>query len=269
MSPTPVHRLVSALAAVLLASLAPACFDSAPPPKKTVTTPPKAPPKAPPRDTGSPSETNRAPTVDRISWEPRVPTTLDHLRLDVKVSDPDPDDFLTTRYQWFRNGEKVFQLVRDNVPAAELKKGDVLEVEVTVQDRAGASNTLRSPEITVGNAVPVFNMDPRAVRKIDGLRVVAEDPDEEALTFSLQGAPKGMRIDPRTGVLRYEGSKDEKGGHYTIEVRAADPDKAHASWRFEIDVSPGSGAAEPAGTSGRAAKAEGDRSGAAGRGRRR
>lgn len=269
MPPTPVHLLVSALAAVLLASLAPACFDSAPPPKKTVATPPKAAPKAPPRDTGSPSETNRAPTVDRISWEPRVPTTLDHLRLDVKVSDPDPDDFLTTRYQWFRNGEKVFQLVRDNVPAAELKKGDVLEVEVTVQDRDGASSTLRSPEITVGNAVPVFNMDPRAVRKIDGLRVVAEDPDEEPLTFSLQGAPAGMRIDPRTGVLRYEGSKSEKGGHYTIEVRASDPDKSFASWRFEIDVSPGSGSAKPGSKAAKSAGADGDAAGSPGRGRRR
>ncbi len=244
------------LAASLFAVALPVAFlagcqdDPPPPPKKAAPTPPpKA--KAPPRDTGTAPTENRPPRVTSISWDPVRPTTLDHLRVTVETVDPD-GDYTTERFQWYRNGEKVVQLVRDNVPAAELKKGDVLEVEVTVQDRDGLSNTLRSPEITVGNATPVFNLDPRSVRKIDGLKVVAEDPDDEPLTYSLQGGPRGMRIDKSAGVIRYEGSKDEPGGHYTVQVVATDPDKAHATWRFEIDVSPGSAAAGEAAPGGKA-----------------
>ncbi len=217
------------------------CTTEAPPPAPAPVV--KAPPEPPKSavDTAKP-ERNTAPRVDSIRWDPPRPTTLDHLRITVKTSDSDVD-YVSTRYQWYRNGKKILHLVRDNVPAAEMTKGDVFEVEVVATDRDGLTGNLRSPEITIGNATPVFNMDPRSVRQIDGLKVIAEDPDEEPLLFSLSGAPKGMTIDKTRGVIKYKGSKDEPGGHYKIDVRATDPDKAFASWRFEIDVSPGSVAA--------------------------
>ena len=54
------------------------------------------------------------------------------------------------------------------------------------------------------------------------MRVTATDPDGDALTYSLAGAPAGMNIDPATGVLTWTPAEDQGPGAYRVAVRVAD-----------------------------------------------
>ena len=53
--------------------------------------------------------------------------------------------------------------------------------------------------------------------------VKAADPDNDALTFSLEEAPPAMTIDPETGVIRWDVPPEAKGTH-NIRIVATDGD---------------------------------------------
>ncbi len=223
----------------ILLLLAAACVGGDPAPTEQASRPKlvaKPPPE--PVDTGPEPSNNRAPRIGRITFEPSKPTTNDDVTVSVEVTDAD-DDPIDLDYQWSKNGRRVLHLTRETVPSKEFAKGDVLTVEITAADRE--EEVVRdSDPLKIINAVPTFISDPRNLRKIHGFKVEADDPDGDRLKYSLKGAPRGMTIDARSGVLSYEGSPDEPGGDYTVSVIAADPSKAQARWQFALSVSPGS-----------------------------
>jgi hypothetical protein len=59
-------------------------------------------------------------------------------------------------------------------------------------------------------------------------RMVAEDPDDDPLEFSLDKAPEGMNIDPSTGSITWEPREDQRKGVYQFEAIASDPEGAKA-----------------------------------------
>ena len=95
-------------------------------------------------------------------------------------------------------------------------------------------------EVRIQNSAPSWVNDPRGVKQIDGYQAKASDPDDDPLVYSLDGAPDGMSIDPKTGILQYKGSVNAKPGAYDITVLASDPDGAFAKWTFSISVQGGS-----------------------------
>ena len=72
----------------------------------------------------------------------------------------------------------------------------------------------------------------------------AADPDDDDVTFRMEGAPMGMTIGERNGKIQYVGSVDEPGGDYQIQIIAEDGSGGSATWEFGISVSPGSNAPE-------------------------
>lgn len=222
--------------------------DPEPAPAPAPAPAPEAPPPA--VDSGGPEGSAR-PRITKLLATPGRPDTLSHIRLEVAAEDPDGGP-VTVRYQWFKNGEKQLHLVRDSVPAAQSERGDVWMCEVLAIDRDGEETMRKTQEIEVVNAPPTFTTDPRSVTELDGLQLKATDPDGDDLTFTLSGAPRGMTIDKRRGVLRYEGNKDEPGGHYELVAKVDDGHSGKATWTFGIDVTPGSGAASADAGNGRA-----------------
>ncbi len=219
-------------------SLALGCSNEEPPPPPPPPVP-AAPP--PPQDTGTAPSGGARPRLTHLGYSPGRPTTLDHIRLDVKAEDPDGTP-IRFKYQWYINHEKMVHLKRDNLPASSVDRGDVVYCEVTAIDAAGEESLRKTAEIEIVNAPPSFLTDPRSVRELDGLTLQADDPDGDDLQFSLSGAPAGMSIDPRRGKLSYKGSKEEKGGAYQIVAKVDDGHGGSATWTFGINVSSGSAA---------------------------
>ncbi|HYG09275.1 MAG TPA: putative Ig domain-containing protein, partial [Pyrinomonadaceae bacterium] len=73
--------------------------------------------------------------------------------------------------------------------------------------------------------------------------VEATDPDNDALTYSLDTAPNGMTIDPATGLISWPVSPHEAGEHQVV-VRVQDPDGAFDTQSYTLTIiAPNKGAA--------------------------
>ena len=66
-------------------------------------------------------------------------------------------------------------------------------------------------------------------------QVAANDPDQDPVTYSLKSAPKEMRIDQATGLIRWEIRSEDKGSH-SIEVEASDQDGAKSLQQYGLVV---------------------------------
>jgi hypothetical protein len=210
-------------------------------------------------DTGTPAPAPAAaaapPQIRRISYEPRIVTVEADLNAVVEYNDPDTQlAALNLDYRWSEDGKSMVGEKSDRLKRTLLKKGREYKITVKISDGENEIEK-EGPAIKVQNASPSFVADPRELGQVDGFRVEATDPDGDALSYSLQGAPSGMTIEPSSGVLHYKGSEDEKGGDYTITVVVADGDGGSANWKFGISVSPGSKAARAAKEAQQAGKA--------------
>jgi hypothetical protein len=214
------------------------------PPKPPAPAPTPTPPAEVVEEEAPAAAVDRPPRIANINIEPKHPTIKDTLKVTVTADDPDGDK-VDVDYLWMKGEQKLLTDTTEKLSMGEFKKGDLISVKIT----ASANEQIvekQSDPITVANSAPVFTLDPRQAKSLDGLKVTAEDPDGDALTFKLEGAPAGMTIDATTGTLRYVGSEDEPGGDYKVTVLADDGDGGFAKWQAGLTVTPGSKAAKAA-----------------------
>src|SRR4029077_5794202 len=69
----------------------------------------------------------------------------------------------------------------------------------------------------------------------DFYQVVATDPDNDPLTFSLPVAPGGMTINPTTGLIHWDPTQSD-GGVHAVRVRVDDGRGLFATQDFTITV---------------------------------
>jgi len=222
---------------VLLFGLA--CTPEPPPPPPAPAPEPvrEAPPPPP-----EPEPVNNRPQIKRVTLSPSSITTNTDIEVEVDASDPEGVP-LELDYHWTLNDRVLLEERNSSLSHTRIKKGD--EVRLRVEANDGTHMTEKSASVTVGNAHPTFIGDPRDLRSFDGFQVRGTDPDDDPLTYSLSGEPRGMTIDRLSGMLRYTGSVDEPGGDYTIRIIAEDPDQGQAIWEVSVAISPGSQAANP------------------------
>jgi len=212
--------------------------------------------EAPLEDTGTAPQGRARPRITKLTHSPRRPDTTDHIRLEVEAEDPDGSP-VRFKYLWYINDQKRVSLTRDNLPAQKTKRGDRIYCEVRALDTDDEEAFRKSSTIEIVNAPPTL-VDPSPVRDLNGLRLHADDPDGDPLTFSLTGGPAGMTIDAKTGRIEYKGSQNEKGGEYNILVKVDDGFGGSANWEFGVGVSAGSAAqAKADAEAGTGEKAEG------------
>lgn len=187
---------------------------------------------------------NRPPVIQTLALTPAQPTFADLVRAEATATDPDGDP-VTLDYTWSVDGVELSDVSFDVLRSGRHKRGSVVEVAVTASDGTATTEPMRA-RVTVGNAPVVMETAPRELTRIDGFRMRATDPDGEPVSWRVEGAPRGLTIDP-DGTLRYQGSEDEPGGDYTLRIVAQDTGGAMAVMEVPLAINPGSKAAKQGG----------------------
>ena len=151
---------------------------------------------------------NSPPVISKVRILPEVFKPGDTLSVEAFGSDADKDE-VTISYEWTKNGEPAGNTNKIGVSP---KRGDKIDVKITPFDgEAYGRSVILHREIK--------NMPPMVVEYkevgFDGknysCQVTATDPDDDALTYSLKTAPPDMKIDPSTGLIKWNVPPDFKG----------------------------------------------------------
>lgn len=184
---------------------------------------------------------NQPPEIKEISFYPEQPTAADTISLTVDASDPDGEP-ISIRPTWFVNGEEVPSAAGMELSNNYFKKKDKVRASVRVSD--GTAEIVReSNDLVIANRPPVMDPNSGVVSSLDGAQFRATDPDEDPITWRLEGEPRGMRIEPN-GTVRYQGAAEEPGGSYTVAIIADDGDGGFSRLEFPINIQAGSKAGQ-------------------------
>jgi len=179
---------------------------------------------------------NSPPVILQVDLEPKTVYASDNLKAQVKGFDAD-GDFLYYVYQWEKNGTILPEERSDVLEQGRFRKGDSISVTVTPDDREVLGKPKKSDPVTISNSPPMIVSSPptSVTGNIYLYPVKANDPDSDPIVFSLKKGPKGMEIDQKTGLIRWEIRKVAKGVH-TIEIEASDNEEARSFQRYTLTV---------------------------------
>jgi hypothetical protein len=179
---------------------------------------------------------NSPPVIQEVWIEPKVAYVTDRLKANLKSLDQD-GDFIYYTYQWEKNGIVLNEEREEIFEKGRFKKGDTIALLITPDDREISGASKRSETLTISNSPPVIlSSPPTSVEKTTYIyQVNANDPDNDPLTYSLKSGPKGMEIGQKTGLIRWEIRKEDKGTH-SIEIEVSDDSGAKSIQRYTLTV---------------------------------
>jgi hypothetical protein len=185
---------------------------------------------------GSVKVLNSLPVIQELKIEPKMAYADDQLKADVKSYDIDGDPIDYT-YQWEVNGTVLTDENRSVLDRNRFKKGDLIAVIVTPDDRESKGSAKKSEPITILNSPPIIiSSPPTSVEGNDyTYQVKAYDPDNEPISFALKTAPKGMTIDNERGLIRWSVQRQDKGTH-PVEIEASTKEGGKGYQRFVLSV---------------------------------
>jgi hypothetical protein len=151
---------------------------------------------------------NALPEISSIRILPEIIKPGDALSVAAEGNDRDGDS-VTFLYEWTVNGKPAGNKEKIEAP---VKRGDKVCIRVTPCDRDGQGRPLVLNR-EIQNHPPIiqehreFNFDGTTYT----YQVKASDPDEDALVYSLEGAPDGMSIDKSRGLITWKVPAEFKG----------------------------------------------------------
>lgn len=179
---------------------------------------------------------NSPPVIQEVWIEPKMANARDNLKVHLKSFDPD-GDFIYYTYKWEKNRVPMSEEGKEVLERGRFKKGDLITVTVTPDDREIVGTPKKSDSIVILNSPPVIVSSPPP--SVEGTKylyqVKADDPDNDPITYTLKSGPKGMEIDKSTGLIRWEIRKEDKGA-YSIEIEASDGEGAICLQRYTLTV---------------------------------
>ncbi len=179
---------------------------------------------------------NSPPAIGEVWIEPRVAYVNDNLKATAKSSDPE-GDFIYYIYQWEINGSILDGERKETLEKGRFKRGDSVSVIVTPDDRESLGTPKRSEPLLISNSPPqIVSSPPTSVEKTTYLyQVKVSDADNDPIMFILKSGPKGMGIDRKTGLIRWEIRKEDKGT-YPVEIEASDSEGARSIQRYTLTI---------------------------------
>ncbi len=183
---------------------------------------------------------NQAPVLVGIVVEPFGEVTV---RNDI-VAKPQASDFdndeIKFRYTWRVNGARSF-VVGNTLPRSEFRRGDWIDLTVVASDGSASSEPLESKPFEVMNAAPAITSTPGHFDEQGTIQyqVMIEDPDDEkGFEYRLLEGPDGMQIDPASGLITWQPSKQQTGTH-SARVEVVDEKGGKASQSFDLELDRG------------------------------
>lgn len=140
---------------------------------------------------------------------------------DIKDDDNDPDIKVT--YVWKAGDQIIEGADTDVLDYTKIPKGKEASVSVTASDGTGTCPPVNSKGSSITNIVPKITSSPGTSisNGVYTYQVTAEDPDNDPLTFSIEGAPSGMSIDAKSGLITWT-IPQGVSGDFTFKVVADD-----------------------------------------------
>tara|TARA_Y100001968_G_scaffold325035_1_gene365612 strand:+ start:134 stop:1024 length:891 start_codon:yes stop_codon:yes gene_type:complete len=168
--------------------------------------------------------------------EPATPTVEDSL-VAVAPLVAGVDSFAEVSYSWYVNGRRVSGVTRDRLKpgAGGFQRGDTVYFSARVENVDGQYIEESSKVVEIGNAKPIMLSDVRQARGLHGVRLKAEDPDGDELTWSVEGGPPGVSIDARGRIRVKQVNLQEKFSGEVVFV-AEDPEGARAELHIPVSV---------------------------------
>lgn len=193
-------------------------------PEPTSQAPPPPPPAAPLASTdGSPG--NHPPAIRAAAIYPLDVTRETTLRVEVAGEDLDGDR-LEYRYKWLVNDLSVPNATDSQLSVEQLKRGDQISVELIPNDGKTDGPVFRTSPVTVGNTAPSIaeiHMEPVPLYRGQTLnvRVVARDPDDDAVQFSYQWFRNGKEL-PGAQTAAWDTKEFRRKDTLRVHVTASD-----------------------------------------------
>lgn len=153
------------------------------------------------------------------------------LRAEVQADDPDGDD-IEIQYQWLKNGEEA----GEGENFRDFKRGDKVIVKVRAFDGRDYSRE-KGLSINIKNTPPKVVNDKKFA--FDGKtyvkKIIASDPDGDALTYKLIKAPEGATLNEQSGIFKWEVPEDFTGST-SVEVSVEDGHGGKSLYKFDITI---------------------------------
>ncbi len=132
-------------------------------------------------------------------------------------------------YRWLHNNEEIVGEVENSILwLDEYKKGDIITVNIIPANADPEGSLVTDAELVIPNQPPVIVSEPPAEitgeKKFFEYQVETEDPDGDEVEISLKQAPKGMKIEPATGLIEWDYTEIKPGSEFNIEILATDTD---------------------------------------------
>ncbi|MDH3997452.1 MAG: Ig domain-containing protein [Desulfuromonadales bacterium] len=190
---------------------------------------------APKNDAVSPGLENAPPRISTVKYQVNLAVLKSDITLTVTGSDADGDD-VEYSYQWFVNDEELYEETTSVLSAQSYQRGDQVEAVVTGTDGFSESRPYRTL-IVFPDALPQITSRPSEnFKTLDyTYQVVAKDPDDGELTYSLEDAPEGMTIDAESGLITWS-LRGVKAGHYSVTIAVENAAGKKGIQKFDMDL---------------------------------
>lgn len=177
---------------------------------------------------------NSPPRIASIKFEPFPPTKRDTLTPLITATDADGDSIAYT-YKWLKEDGSVLG-TEPSIKGSLFNKNDKIILEVVPSDGQINGPVFRTA-VVIANSNPKITSIPAAFSgKEYSYQVIAEDPDQDPITYTLSKGPAGMTIDRKTGLVKWAFTEKDAGS-YPIEIEASDPDGAGDIQSFILPLS--------------------------------